>query len=107
LADKNIDLTFTKLNLNGDPYIYQMELKNSKTAAVKPRSSRNRFGAPYSHLPKDKVLTQKVKLSLSGGQLMVQTGGGYKSLIEFLEHKGYFYGTQYDTSDFDVKQLNY
>ena len=27
---------------------------------------------------------------------MVQTGGGYKPLLEFLEHKGFFYGSKYN-----------
>jgi hypothetical protein len=33
---------------------------------------------------------------------MVLTGGGYKSLIEFMEHKGYFYGTEYDTTEYNL-----
>ena len=41
---------------NGDPFIYLLELPESKTSGLKPRSARNRFGAPYSHLPKDKIL---------------------------------------------------
>jgi len=68
-------------------------LPEARTTGLRPRSSRNRFGAPYSHLPQDKVMTQKVKLSLSGGQLMVQTGGGYKQLLEYFDDKGFFQGT--------------
>ena len=27
--------------------------------------------------------------------LMVQTGGGHKNILDFLEHKGFFYGSPY------------
>ena len=81
----------------GDPCIYRLTLPEGKTSGLKPRSARTRFGAPYSHLPTDKALTMKVKLSLSGGVLMVQTGGGYKDILEFLEHKGFFASSQHVT----------
>lgn len=81
--------------MGNDPYLYQIELPEQKTSGLRARSARNRFGAPYSHLPQDKVMMTKIKLSLSGGNLMVQTGGGYLDILEFLEHKGYFYGSKY------------
>lgn len=79
LEEKNIKISLKKSYPHGgDQFIYSLQLKERKTSAVQPRSARNTFGAPYSHLPKDHTLLTKVKLSLSGGQLMVQTGGGYK-----------------------------
>lgn len=96
LEEKNIKISLKKSYPHGgDQFIYSLQLKERKTSAVQPRSARNTFGAPYSHLPKDHTLQAKVKLSLSGGQLMVQTGGGYKQLLEYLEQRGYFYGSHY------------
>ena len=70
LADRNIRINFKKVQ-GADPFIYQLEFPESKTSALMPRSARNRFGAPYSHLPTDKILRKKLKLNLSGGVLMV------------------------------------
>lgn len=47
-------------------------------------------------MPKDKQLTMKVKLTLSGGNLMVIAGGGCKSLLDFMEHKGLFVNSKLD-----------
>lgn len=97
MEERNIKIDLKKADQNGgDPLMYTLKLKEKKTAAVRPRSARNQFGAPYSHLPKDKTLTQKIKLNLSGGNLMVKTGGGHQQLLEFLEQRGYFYGSTYD-----------
>ena len=77
LEERNIRINLKKCPTGGDHSIFQLELPEGKTSGLRPRSSRNRYGAPYSHLPQDKALMQKVKLSLSGGQIMVKQGGGY------------------------------
>lgn len=92
LKERNAKVTIKKLNLK-DPFVYQVTLNDAITSAVMPRSARNQFGAPYSHLPKDKTLSQKVKLNMSSGNLYVQKGGGHQLLVDFLEQKGYFYGS--------------
>ncbi len=51
LKEKDIKLILKKIDGNGDPFIYQVELPEPKTSGLRPRTSRNRFGAPYSHLP--------------------------------------------------------
>lgn len=94
LADRNIRINFKKV-AGTDPFIYQLELPEYKTSGLMPRSARNRFGTPFSHLPTDKILRQKLRLNLSGGTLMVQTGGGHKNILDFLDHKGFFYGSPY------------
>lgn len=35
----------------------------------------------------EKFCTMKIKLSLSGGQLMVKTGGGFKLFLQWLGEK--------------------
>ena len=58
LKEKNVNINLRKSDINNsDPFIYQLELPEPKTSGLKPRSARNRFGAPYSHLPKDKILS--------------------------------------------------
>lgn len=97
MEEKNIKIDLKRANPSGgDQFMYTLRLKERKTSAVRPRSARNQFGAPYSHLPKDKTLTQKIKLNLSGGNLMVKTGGGHQQLLEFLEQRGYFHGSSYE-----------
>ena len=69
LEEKNVRLNIAKGKTTGvnDPFIYHLQLPEAKTSGLRARSARNKFGAPYSHLPTDKFLSVKVKLSLSGG----------------------------------------
>ena len=90
LEEFNIKINLKKSTTGNDQSIFQLELPEGKTSGLRPRSTRNRFGAPYSHLPQDRTVVQKVKLSLSGGQIMVKQGGGYTQIAEFLESKGFF-----------------
>jgi hypothetical protein len=90
LEENNIKINMKKFSGGNDPYIYQLDLPEGKTSGLKARSSRNRYGAPYSHLPQDRALNMKVKLSLSGGQIMVKQGGGYTQIMDFLDNKGFF-----------------
>ena len=92
LEEKNIRINITKASTVGvkDPFIYNLDLPEAKTSGLRARTARNKFGAPFSHLPTDKNLSVKVKLSLSGGQLMVKQGGGFILFLEFLENKGFF-----------------
>lgn len=91
LEECNIKINLKKCTTAGqDNSIFQLELPDGKTSGLRPRSTRNRYGAPYSHLPQDRAVVQKVKLSLSGGQIMVKQGGGYTQIADFLESKGFF-----------------
>ena len=70
LHDQGIDLQIDRL-LGKDPFIYHVLVPNTK---VDPGS--------------DNCLeTVKVRLSLSGGQLMVKTGGGFQQFTEWLCNK--------------------
>jgi len=95
LRERNITVSLKRVS-EKDPFIYMLELTQAKTSQLRSRQARTSQGGPYSHIPKDRFLKQKVKLGLSGGQLMVQRGGGYQQLLEFMEHKGYFYGSSYE-----------
>ena len=94
LEDRSIYIQIQKSKTTGvkDPFMYDLVMPETKTSGLRPRSARNRFGAPYSHLPQDRVISVKVKLSLSGGLLMVKSGGGYVLFLEYLENKGFFQG---------------
>jgi hypothetical protein len=96
LEDRNIKINIQRSKNVGvkDPFIYDLVLPEGKTSGLRARSARNQYGAPFSHLPTDKVMSVKIKLSLSGGQLMVKSGGGYVLFIEYLENKGFFKGMQ-------------
>ena len=73
--------------------MFVIELPDKKTSCLIPRSEKTPLGTPFSHLPSDKALSVKVKLSLSGGQLFVKKGGGCQAMLDFLDQKGFFYGT--------------
>ena len=69
LEERNIYISIQKSKTTGvkDPFMYDLTLPEGKTSGLRARSARNQYGAPYSHLPTDKVMSVKVKLSLSGG----------------------------------------
>ena len=72
-----------------DPMIYALSLPGGRVQTIRPHTAH--YGIPGV---KDNTLRTRVKLSLSGGMLMVQRGGGYQDILEFLEKKGYLAGCQ-------------
>ena len=87
LHDCNAKVSITKLE-SKDPCMYQITLDEPRISTIRPSSaSAHLIGLNY--LPKERFLSHRVRLMLSGGNLMVNSGGGAKLLVEFLEHKGY------------------
>lgn len=54
MADRDIHINLKKLE--DQQFVYLIELPEAKTSGLRPRTARNRFGAPYSHLPQDRNL---------------------------------------------------
>jgi hypothetical protein len=54
LREHDINLSIIKVGDSAG--LYQIELPEQKTSGLRARSARNRFGAPYSHLPQDKTM---------------------------------------------------
>ena len=56
LQENDAKVALTKAETK-DQFIYHLSLTEPKTSKLRPRSAVNKYGAPYSHIPKDRVLS--------------------------------------------------